>query len=457
MDIVIVGCGFSGLYTAYRLLQKNSNFKITIYEKSEKIGGRIYTETYMNHILEYGPMRFEPELQPKFANLLKELDITYKEFSAYTTPYELPDYNKIDLKEIEFIENNKDLAPAFALLKYALKNILNEQWDLDKDDIKDPSRDSRKTWLKRNARFQGHFLYNLGLWDTLAHVLSKPAIDYIMQNGTFYHMIAVNPNAIDIMSFILDILATCKYHLITINNGTMTIIDKLYELVKDKINIVLNQAVDSFEEKDNEIIVRVGKDEVTTNRLILTCQKTGIQNIRGFNKNIEDLFDTIFVIKLYKIFIIIENAPWNQDTLPRPNYGADKIPCREVHYFYKDNTGMIMIYGDVPSLHYWRTFSRNINYESKERLKDHLYHYLRKMFPGSNMNIIHYDILDWSNPPNETGVHIWRPGMISSEIGEKLSCFGKHKNIHICGEAYSEYQGFIEGCIRSVDKVLLII
>ncbi|MBW4563371.1 MAG: hypothetical protein KME32_19930 [Mojavia pulchra JT2-VF2] len=30
----------------------------------------------------------------------------------------------------------------------------------------------------------------------------------------------------------------------------------------------------------------------------------------------------------------------------------------------------------------------------------------------------------------------------------------KHKNIHICGEAYSDYQGFIEGALRSVQDVL---
>ncbi|MAT73460.1 MAG: hypothetical protein CMJ58_28595 [Planctomycetaceae bacterium] len=28
------------------------------------------------------------------------------------------------------------------------------------------------------------------------------------------------------------------------------------------------------------------------------------------------------------------------------------------------------------------------------------------------------------------------------------------KNVHICGEAYSDYQGFIEGALSSADDVL---
>lgn len=31
---------------------------------------------------------------------------------------------------------------------------------------------------------------------------------------------------------------------------------------------------------------------------------------------------------------------------------------------------------------------------------------------------------------------------------------GGAKNVHICGEAYSDYQGFIEGALRSAEDVL---
>jgi hypothetical protein len=71
--------------------------------------------------MEYGPMRFEPDLQPKFANLLKELDIAHKKFPPYTTPFTPPNYNELKFEEIQAIEGDKSLPPSFALLKYALK------------------------------------------------------------------------------------------------------------------------------------------------------------------------------------------------------------------------------------------------------------------------------------------------------------------------------------------------
>lgn len=39
---------------------------ITIIEQNSFTGGRIFTEKWGNFILEHGPMRFEPDLQPKF-------------------------------------------------------------------------------------------------------------------------------------------------------------------------------------------------------------------------------------------------------------------------------------------------------------------------------------------------------------------------------------------------------
>ncbi len=480
--IAIVGGGFTSLYVTYRLLNmfprsNYPNLTIDIYEQGPRLGGRILTKNSHGFIMEYGPMRFESFLQPKFANLLQELDVDTKNFPPYTAPFIPPSYDKITFQEIQAIESDKTLPPAFALLKYALKHVLNEQWDVDNDDIRDPSRNERKNLLKRFGRFQGDFLYNVGLWDTLAHVLSKPAIDYIMQNGTFYHMIAVNPNAADIIAFILDMLATCKYHLITIDGGTESLIEKLLVRVMDgRVAIHTDTKVTAFSTipwyNKNQVRLSFHNDrEKIYDRVIFTCQKSGLQNINGFEKFplVHQHFNSVFTIKLYKIFAVLENPPWNETNIPPPNFNADKIPCREVHYSYNEETkkGMVMIYGDVPSLHYWRTFTKSFlllndaidympSHNENDRLKDHVQHYLRTMFPSHrHFNIIDCGILDWSSPPYRTGVHMWRPGFQSEKIMKLMANFGDlAPHIHICGETYSTFQGFLEGCIRSADQVI---
>ena len=42
-DIVIIGGGISGLYTYHKLIKKNSNLKIILFEKNNYFGGRILT------------------------------------------------------------------------------------------------------------------------------------------------------------------------------------------------------------------------------------------------------------------------------------------------------------------------------------------------------------------------------------------------------------------------------
>ena len=462
-DTVIIGAGFTGLYSAYELLKSYPEMSIGIFEKGSRVGGRIMTEQVQGHIQEYGPMRFEPELQPNFSKLLKELCIPTKIFTPYTSPCKDPNFNDIWFEEVQAIVRDRSLAPPFAILKHAFKKILDEQWDVENDDIHDMYRDEKKEWLKRYGTFQGQYIHMMGIWDILAHVLSKPALDYVVYNGTFYHMIAVNPNAADVICFILDIIATCKFHLITIDGGSNTLIEKLLKNVAKHVDMKLDHNLETFLEFDENIELKFRNGEVTScKRLILTCQQSGMQTIYGFDDDIKHYLNSVILVKLFKLFIVIENPPWDEDTIPSPNFNADKLPCREIHYYYNktNKTGMVMLYGDVPTLNYWKSFvPLDADYvplhNDNSHLKNHVNHYLRIMFPHHrHFNIIDYCLMDWSSEPHETGCHFWKPKFVSSEIIEKLSQFGKNNNIHICGETYSNYQGFIEGCVRTAKKVL---
>jgi len=43
-DVVIVGAGIAGLYTAYRLLKKNPAQKIVLFERLNRFGGRLQSD-----------------------------------------------------------------------------------------------------------------------------------------------------------------------------------------------------------------------------------------------------------------------------------------------------------------------------------------------------------------------------------------------------------------------------
>jgi monoamine oxidase len=74
-----------------------------------------------------------------------------------------------------------------------------------------------------------------------------------------------------------------------------------------------------------------------------------------------------------------------------------------------------------------------------------------------------YGIRDWSDEPFGGASHVWLPAKSGGlrHKPEKLIAFSlrgragaKDTNVHICGEAYSDFQGFIEGALRTAEEVV---
>ena len=67
---------------------------------------------------------------------------------------------------------------------------------------------------------------------------------------------------------------------------------------------------------------------------------------------------------------------------------------------------------------------------------------------------------DWGKEPFGAAAHGWLPGVKSREHIKYLAAFPNketsvwNKKLHICGEAFSDYQGFIEGALRSAEETL---
>jgi hypothetical protein len=75
-----------------------------------------------------------------------------------------------------------------------------------------------------------------------------------------------------------------------------------------------------------------------------------------------------------------------------------------------------------------------------------------------------YGIRDWSAAPFGGAAHVWLPPHRSRShgSGDPLIAFSlrsradsRHENgVHVCGEAYSGFQGFIEGALRTAEEVV---
>ncbi len=80
--VAIVGGGIAGLYCAFELANRHG-FESTVLEAAPRFGGRIETRKMGEFKAEFGPMRFEPNIQPLLTALVKQLQLD-REWGEFT-------------------------------------------------------------------------------------------------------------------------------------------------------------------------------------------------------------------------------------------------------------------------------------------------------------------------------------------------------------------------------------
>lgn len=201
---------------------------------------------------------------------------------------------------------------------------------------------------------------------------------------------------------------------------------------------------------------------------------------------IEELLDSAYGFPLVKVFFMVRRRWWEENS--KPNESAGRVPTREIHRFEskvrESRRGVVMLYTDRPASAFWGNFvpsGRHVDVlewrrdkdgnaprdESQQwsRLRKKIVRYFRQ-FAGDTFreeDILWMGIRDWSRDPYAGGNHAWRPKrrywhVMKELAGLKLKA-GKTgesetARIHVCGEAYSDYHGFMEGSLRSAVYVL---
>ena len=80
-DIIIIGCGISGLYSAYKIQKLCPDKSIIILEKTSFLGGRMGSHNFCNNTVNIGAGIGRKEKDGILIKLLNELKIDYNEYS----------------------------------------------------------------------------------------------------------------------------------------------------------------------------------------------------------------------------------------------------------------------------------------------------------------------------------------------------------------------------------------
>jgi monoamine oxidase len=466
-DVAIIGGGITGLYTAYTLQNRCPEKKTVICEKNNHLGGRIITKRYENFVIEYGPFRFETGVQSKLMRLFFELGIEIERAEDSSYSHKKPDFTKLTKEEYKVCCEalQSKVPPTVKLIVLALKKILKDQWDFQVFPLQDEEMELRKTILKEHGKYKGKYLYEYGILDLFEKVLSKEAVDFIIK-GNFYYMLDKNPNAAEHLCILLDLVDSYRWDFVHVKEGVQHVIERLHEKVDKFVDIRCNRELKAVCEVGKECyrLFFNNNESFTARHIVMTVPPNCLQSIDGISSKVTHLLaDNLISVELIKIFVVVENPPWsNNKAVILP-----EIPCREI-FTYLDKTsneGMILFYGDSELKNYWFSYNEmHIPEQEKNKLlTDKIHEVFKYLFPDhTDYKIKVIELTDWSaNNVSQHGVYLWKPGVKALEVIDNFYSMAlgksKYKGIHICGETFSEYQAFIEGALRSSDKVSDII
>jgi len=396
-DIIIVGGGIAGLYSAYNIQKMCPTKSVVVLEKHKKqwIGGRLGNETFYDTTVVTGAGIGRKDKHPLLLQLLQELQIPYTE-------------SVFDIHYANTIDYPLDISKVISFLRREYK--------------KNPS-EKRKTFQTFAKSILGEATYQ-------EFIISAGYTDYENE----------------------DVYETLYHYGMDDNKGGWTMLSIPW---KKLIDALCKKIGDSNIKTSNDVVGITSCNsffEIETNKgSVYTCQKvilattiTSIRELLPKLKIYEQIHGQPF-LRLYAKFtkesskIMQEYVP-GYTIVPGPLQKIIPMDAKKGVYMiaYSDNKGAIALHPYLENNHSNRTLFQTLLEKSLG-------------IPENTLHII--AIKDYYWP---VGTHYYEPLQGPYKTRTEFIKDAQHpeKGFLVVGEVVSRYQGWTEGALESVHSVL---
>ena len=405
-DIIIVGGGISGLFTAFKL--SKTGYKIILLESTNRLGGRIKTYQKNNEQFEAGAARIHNS-HGKVLSLIEDLNLE-------------EDLIKLPSEIDQILRNKKKQFPYDTKNKLNTKDLLNDAFLKSKD-------------------YDKELLINITFEEYLVLIYDYETAQFIKDSfGYDSEFIILNADAA-LSMFQSDFLkGEDNYYIL--KNGLESIINHLEKnLIQNGVKVKKNCIIQDINDEYNYILTKTNEKFYFKNLVCAIPQKS-LLNINYFNDNYNQLLNSVEGIQLIRIYAKYPTKNlWfkNIKRTTTDNYLRHVIPI-------DPEKGLIMIvYADNNIAKSWMNYSKN----KDDFLINVIHKQIKDVFDIEPPKPEFISIHNWTD-----GVHFWKSGSNMDELYGKIIKPNKSKEIYICGEAYSKKQGWIEGAIQSCYNVI---
>jgi hypothetical protein len=406
-DIIIIGSGMSGLYSAFHIKKHNPNIRFLILEKYKKnwIGGRVNSETFYGVDVVTGAGVGRKDTNPLLIKLMKELDVKYIEFKA----------------NVNYATTIKQRVDIIKILKY-LKKIYNN----NKKNISF----KQQTFKEFAENSLGKELYN----------------DFIITNGyTDYEQADIyetlyNYGMEDNASGWIGLSIPFK----NLINALYNFIGK--EHFKFSNNVI---KIDKVNNKPNvyNIIAENGLNYYS-NKVILATTITGIKKLIPFADNPNSLYQQIHGQSFLRLYAKFDKKSSEIMKKYVPYYTIVPSELQKIIPINFDKGVYMIAYSDNQS-----AVKLKDKLENNEINRDFFSDLIQKSLDINEDKLKIIALKDFYWP---IGTHYFEP--LKGNFKNRQDFINKAQHPEKCllvvGEVVSTYQGWIEGALESVENSL---
>jgi monoamine oxidase len=479
LDLAVVGAGTAGLYCAWRAVTGRpldgsaEPGDVALFEGSSRLGGRIRT------VVPEGAQTLRGELggialmsgHELLMGLVEHLGLAREPLRG-GDPHDLlylrghritaADWNKADAVPYDLDPVERGRSPE-QLLAGAIERIVPDVRQLDP-----------RGWdaVKRDLELGGRALSEIGLWNLLRELVSPEAFRLMSDAGSFRPQFE-NWNAAEALpDLCADWPEGSRYE--RLRDGYEALPVALAEGVRaagGRIDVghhlrsIHPAGADDALALEFELPGR-GSTTVAARRVVLALPQTGLADLAprtplageaGFAKDLE----TVYAIPLFHLLLAYER-PWWEELGIETGRSATDLPMQSCFYLGSEPSGasLAMVgYSSAEAISFWDAFLAPAGAapEPREPPREMLAEVTRQMstLHGIRVPEPYWALLmDWRGRPFGGASHRWAVGARSWEVIPRMRRPLPGLGLHVCGEAWSDCQGWVEGGLRSAERVL---
>jgi monoamine oxidase len=518
VDIAIVGAGVSGVYSAWKLKKKYPSKKIVVYEASERTGGRLLSVTppnIPNMVAELGGMRILKNNQPLIVKLIDELNALLPK-NEQIELYDFPVDEKQNiaylrgeyLRLMDFSQNPDKVPYKLPFLERGCSPggvILNAIEQIVPGITNDKLTDEERHQMAQKASFAGKPLYQQGFWNVLSRVISGEAYLFGRDAGG-YSSTLMNWNAADAIPwYLVDFGITPEYK--GFKKGFQQIPDVLKAFFeKEGGKVQLKARLDGFTYENGQFNLSINNESVAAGALILAMPCRSLELLSPGSPTLQlphvrALINSVTPRPLFKLFTTYSSPWWRSagytddkgnNIVVESGRSVTDLPIRQTYYWPKNDgkpakegeSMLLASYDDGTNIGFWdglrprrsqawaerkdhgvslnpyegKSDEPNSdwdNYKAPAEMVAELARQLQQMHGLSYTPEVNSAAFrDWGEDPYGGGWNSWNIGVKSWEVKEKITQPVKDMPLYICGEAYSDAQGWVEGALQTADIML---